>query len=374
MIIKTKDFQEVATTIRQATDDSAANLEIIAKDTTLFLNVTNKEYYVSAKFPLAEPTTFAATVDASLFLDLIAGLTSDTFGLELDGNTVVVSSGKSKYKVAMIYDNDQLMTLPIIRINNKTVEMTISNDILQSILTVNSKEISKVKNLEVNELQKMYFIDETGCFTFTTGACVNSFELEKPVKLLLNERIVKLFKLFKEDVLFSLGQDPLPNGTSRTKITFETPSIYLAAIITSDDLLISKVQGPCIATKRFIAEPYAHHVVLSAKAVSAAINRLMLFTKNSVDKVNMSFIPATCVVDNDEVVLKDKFGNIETVTVENGSYVDESYTMKINLADVKAIVDSCKTEHITMNCGNGKSVVFVRGNISNLIPEAKKTN
>ena len=372
MIIKTKDFQEVATTIRQATDDSAANLEIIAKDTTLFLNVTNKEYYVSAKFPLAEPTTFAATVDASLFLDLIAGLTSDTFGLELDGNTVVVSSGKSKYKVAMIYDNDQLMTLPIIRINNKTVEMTISNDILQSILTVNSKEISKVKNLEVNELQKMYFIDETGCFTFTTGACVNSFELEKPVKLLLNERIVKLFKLFKEDVLFSLGQDPLPNGTSRTKITFETPSIYLAAIITSDDLLISKVQGPCIATKRFIAEPYAHHVVLSAKAVSAAINRLMLFTKNSVDKVNMSFIPATCVVDNDEVVLKDKFGNIETVTVENGSYVDESYTMKINLADVKAIVDSCKTEHITMNCGNGKSVVFVRGNISNLIPEVKK--
>ena len=98
----------------------------------------------------------------------------------------------------------------------------------------------------------------------------------------------------------------------------------------------------------------------------------MLFTKNSVDKVNMSFIPATCVVDNDEVVLKDKFGNIETVTVENGSYVDESYTMKINLADVKAIVDSCKTEHITMNCGNGKSVVFVRGNISNLIPEVKK--
>ena len=372
MIIKTKDFQEVATTIRQATDDSAANLEIIAKDTTLFLNVTNKEYYVSAKFPLAEPTTFAATVDASLFLDLIAGLTSDTFGLELDGNTVVVSSGKSKYKVAMIYDNDQLMTLPVIRINNKTVEMPISKDILQSILTVNSKEISKVKNLEVNELQKMYFIDETGCFTFTTGACVNSFELEKPVKLLLNERIVKLFKLFKEDVLFSLGQDPLPNGTSRTKITFETPTIYLAAIITSDDLLLNKVLGPCISTKRFIAEPYAHHVVLSAKAVSAAINRLMLFTKNSVDKVNMAFIPATCVVDNDELVIKDKFGNIETVTVENGSYVDESYTMKINLADVKAIMDSCKMEHITMNCGNGKSVVFVRGNISNLIPEVKK--
>ena len=169
-----------------------------------------------------------------------------------------------------------------------------------------------------------------------------------------------------------MGQDPLPNGTSRTKITLETSNVYLAAIITSDDDLINKVQGPCIATKRFISEAYAHHVVLSAKEVSAAINRLMLFTKNSVDKVNMSFVPATIIMSNDELVIKDKFGNMETVTVENGSYVDESYTMDINLADIKLITDSCKGEHVTMNCGNHKSVVFVRGNISNLVPECKK--
>lgn len=372
MRIKTKDFQEVATTIRQAIDDSITNLELVAKNAELFLNVTNKEYYVSVKFPLSEPIDFAATVDAALFLDLISGLTSEDFGLDIDGNSVVVSSGKSKYKVAMIYDNDKLMSLPIIRIANKTVEMSISADILDSILNVSSKEIAKVKKLDVNELQKMYYIDETGCFTFTTGACVNAFTLEKPVKLLLNERIVKLFKLFKEDVHFSLGQDPLPNGTVRTKISLETGNIYLAAIITNDDLLISKVQGPCISTKRFINEAYQHHVVLSAKAVAAAINRLMLFTKNSVDKVNMAFVPANVVIDNDEMVLSDKFGNIETVTVENGSYVDESYAFKINLADVKAIVDSCKGEHVTMNCGNGRSVVFVRGNISNLVPEVKK--
>lgn len=372
MRIKTKDFQEVATTIRQAIDDSITNLELVAKNAELFLNVTNKEYYVSVKFPLSEPIDFAATVDAALFLDLVSGLTSEDFGLDIDGNSVVVSSGKSKYKVAMIYDNDKLMSLPIIRIANKTVEMSISADILDSILNVSSKEIAKVKKLDVNELQKMYYIDETGCFTFTTGACVNAFTLEKPVKLLLNERIVKLFKLFKEDVHFSLGQDPLPNGTVRTKISLETGNIYLAAIITNDDLLISKVQGPCISTKRFINEVYQHHVVLSAKAVAAAINRLMLFTKNSVDKVNMAFVPANVVIDNDEMVLSDKFGNIETVTVENGSYVDESYAFRINLADVKAIVDSCKGEHVTMNCGNGRSVVFVRGNISNLVPEVKK--
>ena len=374
MIIKTKDFAEVANKIKEAVSlaENAANLEVVAKGTSLFLNVTNKEFYASVKYDLTEETNFAATVDASLFLDLVSQITAETFNLTVEGPALIVACGKSKYKLPMIYDNDKLMSLPVIRISNKTVEMPISFDILDSILNVNSKEIAKVKKMEVDELQKMYYIDETGCFTFTTGACVNSFTLEKPIKLLLNEKIVKLFKLFKDDVLFSLGQDPLPNGTSRTKITLETSNVYLAAIITSDDDLINKVQGPCIATKRFISEAYAHHVVLSAKEVSAAINRLMLFTKNSVDKVNMSFVPATIIMSNDELVIKDKFGNMETVTVENGSYVDESYTMDINLADIKLITDSCKGEHVTMNCGNHKSVVFVRGNISNLVPECKK--
>lgn len=373
MVIKTKDFAEVANKIKEAVnlDENAANLEVIAKGTSLFLNITNKEFYVSVKYELAEETNFAATVDASLFLDLVSQITSEDFKLDVDGNALVVSSGRSKYKLPMIYDNDKLMSLPIIKIINKTVEMPISVDILSSILSVNSKEIAKVKKMEVNELQRMYYIDETGCFTFTTGACVNAFTLEKPVKLLLNEKIVKLFKLFKEDVLFSLGQDPLPNGTTRTKITLETSDIYLAAVITSDDDLINKVQGPCIATKRFIERAYPHHVVLSAKDVSAAISRLMLFTKNSVEKVNMAFIPAHVVMDNDEIVLRDKFGNIETVPVESGSYVDETYEMDVNLADIKLITDSCKGEHVTMNCGNHQSVVFVRGNISNLIPEVK---
>jgi DNA polymerase III sliding clamp (beta) subunit (PCNA family) len=374
MIIKTKDFAEVANKIKEAVslDENAANLEVVARGTGLFLNVTNREFYVSVKYDLAEEANFAATVDASLFLDLVSQITTETFNLAVEDPALIVTCGKSKYKLPMIYDNDKLMSLPVIKISNKTVEMPISFDILDSILNVNSKELAKVKKIEVNELQKMYYIDETGCFTFTTGACVNSFTLEKPVKLLLNEKIVKLFKLFKDDVLFSLGQDPLPNGTSRTKITLETSNVYLAAVITSDDDLINKVQGPCIATKRFINETYAHHVVLSAKEVSAAINRLMLFTKNSVDKANMAFIPATVVIDPDELIIKDKFGNMETITIENGSYVDESYTMDINLADVKLITDSCKGEHVTMNCGNHKSVVFVRGNISNLVPESKK--
>ena len=168
-----KDFAEVANKIKEAVSltENAANLEVVAKGTSLFLNVTNKEFYVSVKYDLTEETNFAATVDASLFLDLVSQITAETFSLTVEGPALIVACGKSKYKLPMIYDNDKLMSLPVIKISNKTVEMPISFDILDSILNVNSKEIAKVKKMEVNELQKMYYIDETGCF-FYLGSCI----------------------------------------------------------------------------------------------------------------------------------------------------------------------------------------------------------
>ena len=374
MIIKTKDFRETTSKIAEAikADRNAANLEIVAKDTALFLNVTNKEFYVAVRFQLDEPTNFRAVVDAGTFLDLINDLTTDTFDLAVDQNLIKVKSGKSNYKLAMIFENDKLMELPIIAIQNKTVEMPISNDILMSILNVNGKEIEKAKTLDVNELQKLYYIDETGAFSFTTGACLNSFTLEKPVKLLLNDRIVKLFRLFKEDVSFSLGQDPLPNGEIRSKVVFETPSTYVAAYVNCDNILLSKVQGPCDATKRFIAEKYDYNIVLSVSKLSAAISRLMHFTKNSISSASSIMIPATVEITADDVILTDSLGNTDAVDVENGSHVADTYSMKVNLFDLQNVLSSCKNEHITLNCGNHRSVVINRGTICNLIPELKK--
>lgn len=374
MIIKTKEFKEAASKIILATelDKRAANLEIVVRAGTLFLNVTNKEFYVSVKFPVETTEDFRIVVDASLFLSLISSLNTETFKLDIKDTAVSITAGKSKYSTPMIYENDHLMQLPLITLQNKTVEMTISNDILMSILNVNSKEILKVKNIDVNELQKLYYIDETGCFTFTTGACLNKFTLEKPVKLLLNDRIVKLFKLFKEDVHFTLAQDTLQNGFGQTKISLETTDVYVAAIITCDDALIGQVQGPCTATKTHIENTYPYHLVLSASKLSDAISRLMLFTKNSIEKANMSYLPVKVIFDADDFTIYDNLGNCEVIEIENGSNVQSEYEMKINIADLKLIVDSCKGENITVNCGNHAAVVITRGNIYNLIPEVRK--
>lgn len=376
MIIKTKDFQEAANKILFAADldKNAANLELKAKDNFLYLNVTNREFYVSIKFPLEATEKFHAVIDASLFLNLISGITTDTFSLTLHTNHIKVTAGKSSYKLAMIFENDQLMALPVISIQNPTVEMSIEKDILMSILNVNSKELQKVKNAVVsNELQKLYYIDETGCFTFTTGACLNAFTLEKPVKLLLNERIVKLFKLFKEDVQFCLGKDAAGSGMIATKITMQTTDTYLAALVTCDDLLIEKVMGPCAATKRFISTAYDYRLVLSVNEFFNAISRLQAFTKNNkaIVGTNSLYMPVKVTIRDTDLMIQDKFENIEYVTIENGSYIAGEYEFGVNLIDLKLVLESCKNEHITFNCGDKRSIIISRGAISNLIPEVK---
>ena len=101
----------------------------------------------------------------------------------------------------------------------------------------------------------------------------------------------------------------------------------------------------------------------------------MAFTKNSknsAEKVNMAYLPVEIKATADEFIIKDKFDNYESVSIENGSLADGDYELAINLFDIKLVVDSCKADHITFNCGNHRSVVITRGPVSNLIPELRR--
>ena len=376
MILKTKLFQEAANKILVAVglDKANANLELAAQDNSLFLRVTNREQYAAVRFELEEPTEFRAVVDANLFLNLISGINTEEFELTINDTNVVVKAGKSSYKLAMIYENDQLMKLPIIKLDQDqvTVNMPISNDILMSILNVNGKEIQKAKKLDVNELQRYYYIDETGCFTFTTGACVNAFTLEKPIKLLLTDKTVKLFKLFNTDVWLSYGHNINSDGSLQPIAVFQTEDVYVATRILNDETYVQRVKAPCDAMKNLVKEVYDHNLVLSATDLSAAINRLLMFYKNSSAKADLNFVPANISFDNTELTISDISGNNqEVVTIENGSSTPGGYSMGVNLIDLKFVLDSCKNEHITMNCGNKKSIIICRANISNVIAETR---
>ena len=374
MKLKTCDFQKTCSTVLLAVDNKAANLEIWTDKITneLALVVSNKEYYCKCTFPVSEVEQFHATVDANLFLDLIAGITSDEIDLALQNNTIIIKANKSTYKLPMIYENNVLLTLPEIVVTNPTVEMNISNDILSSIFNVNGKEIQKVsgKCIGANELNKLYYITETGCLTVTTCACLNEFTLEQPVRLLLTDQIIKLFKLFKTDVQFKLGYVELQPGLIQTRVSFKNDSVYVAAITSNTDHLLAKLVGPFEATKHYLQASYAYSVVLSAAALRSAVARLMTFMKRSNPAYNPVQVLGRVHISGDDFVISDPSSdNNETVTIENESIVSEDYEMVLNLVDLKTILDSCKMDHITLNCGDHRIVVISRGPVKNIISE-----
>ena len=376
MILKTKNFQEAANKILVAVsvNKSNTNLELAAKDTALYLRVTDRELYAAVKFELETPTEFRAVVDANLFLNLISGISAETFELNINNTNIEVKAGKSKYKLAMIYENDQLMKLPIIKLDPEqvTVSMSISNDILMSILNVNGREIQKAKKLDVNELQRYYYISEEGAFTFTTGACINAFTLEKPIALLLTDKVVKLFKLFNSAAWMSYGNTANKDGSLQPIVVFQTEDVYIATRLLNDDTCIQRIKAPCDAMKALVKETYDHNLVLSATDLSAAIARLLMFYKNSSAKADLSFVPASIEFTDAELTITDVSGeNKEVITIENGSITPGGYSMGVNLIDLKAVLDSCKNEHVTFNCGNKKSIIITRGLISNVIAETR---
>ena len=150
MILNTKQFQDAANKILLAVSadkTNTANVELEAKDNVLFLRTTNKEFYVGIRFDLQSEETFRAVVDANLFLNLISSITSEEFEIVVNDNILLVKTGRSSYKLALIYENDELMKLPAIRLfpDQVKVEMNVGHEILASILNVNSKEIQKAK-------------------------------------------------------------------------------------------------------------------------------------------------------------------------------------------------------------------------------------
>ena len=359
MILNLKEFQDVCKTILNAVDNSEIStdnetLELKTESNILYLNVTNNEYYASVKFTLAHEEEFHATVNANLFLKLINTSTTETVELKIKDNYMYIKAN-GNYKLPLVFNNDKLLELPKIEIANKTVEMNIPGETLLSILEYNSKELSK--NSAAHTVQKMYYVDQEGCFTFSTGACINNFTLEKPIKILLNNRLVKLFKLFKEDMVqFTLGFDALQNDIIQTKVKFETPKIKLTAILNCKDELINKV--PVAALRVRANKEYPYTVVINKAILNSAINRLSLFNI-AIGKFYFEGSNMYISDPNDE--------NVEKVELTSSSEIP--YSMHLNLQSIKSVLDTCNEQYFNLSFGDNQSVVLSRANVKNVLPE-----
>lgn len=376
IIIRTDELKDICSKILTAVDDSdlsvvTETLQLKTVENTLILAVTNKEYFVEIRTELTgEVGEFNATVNAKLFLKLISQITTESIEFESVENTLVIK-GNGTYKLPLIFEGEKLLELPRIEIANPTAEMNVSSDILLSILQYNSKELQK--GSIVQPVQKLYYLDEKGCITFTTGACVNDFALEKPISVLLNNKLVKLFKLFKSggDIKFTLGYDAISDDTIQTKVKFENSTVSITSILSCDDTLLRRV--PVEGIRKRANDVYENQVNISKDSLIQTINRLMLFTQNGTKEIIRPY--SKFVFKKDEVVIWDaKRENCETIPYVGGEATSSKYEAVLDLTDLKLTLESCTEQFVTVKYGNGQAVVISRGNVSNVIPEVSGIN
>lgn len=372
MILKTKKLQEVCSKILPAVESSELSsildtLQLKTVDKVLCLSVTNKEYFVEVKLDITDEVDFHATVSANLFLKLVSQLTAEDIELTVSDNVLNVKANGS-YKIPLIFEGDNLMELPVISISNVVKEFDIPSGILNSILNYNTKELDK--GTISRPIQKFFYVDEKGAITFTTGACVNSFELAEPVKILLNKRLVKLFKLFQDcSVHFKLAYDAVEGSSDiiQTKVQFAASDIVITSILSCDDSMLSQI--PVNAIRGRADNIYPYSVVLSKNDLMATLGRLMLFTSSSSEidlKQNILF-----VFGSDSVTVSDIKGENKEVLkyLNKESGIVDEYRANLDIMDLKLTLDTCVEPSITLSFGDGNAFILSRGSIKNVIPE-----
>ncbi len=369
MIVRTEILKSAATDILKAVDSSELSnistlLEFEAANNVLAISVANKEYFVTLKMEADGIDTFHATVNASLILKLITQTTAENMELLEEENYLQVN-GNGTYKIPLVFDGDKVAVLHKINILNPTCNMTVDKDVLMSILKYNSKELSK--GFIAKPVQRYYYMDENGCITFTTGACVNKFFLPQPIRVLLNNRVVNLFRLFKDDLVdLTLGYDALSSDIIQTKIKFETPTVSLTAILPCDDSMINAV--PVNSIRNLAEMVYPYSASISKDLILQAIGRLQLFNKNikgSNDAVLCTFEQNCVTLSNYRKDVSERIDYLSPCDALGGN----TYVAALDLNDLKATLSNCEESHLTLKFGAGKAITVARTNIINVIPQ-----
>ena len=371
LIIRIEEIQQACGKILTAVDSNSLSvltetLQIKTENKKMYISVTNREYLAKVKIDIPEDVEFLATVNANLFLKLVSQITTDTIELSVVDSTLILK-GNGVYKLPLIFDGEKLLELPEIEIDNPTVEFDVDSNALLSLIQYNSKELTKGQ--PSHPMQKMYYVDEKGAITFIFGACVNSFTLEKPVKMLLNDRLVKLFKLFKgEKVHFTMGMDALTDDIIQTKVRFETPEVTITSILSCDDTMLKTFPVDSIRGRANATYPYS--IKVNNDQFLQTINRLLLFSSANSAKDIIKPI-SEFRFEKDHVVVFDTRGENKEEVWYSNSTIEDSYDTYLDLNDLKVTLETCVDPYVTLEFGDTQAVVVTHGNIKNVIPECE---
>ena len=378
--LKTSRIKDIASKVSMGVDGDRTSpiselLEFELKDKNLILKTTNKEYFFKTIINDVVDTddSFHVTVVADTFLSLISKTTTDEIKLDITKAGLVVQ-GNGKYTFPLVLENDQVLTLPEIDFeeNENSINFKIQGDVLKSIYEFNSRELSK--EVVVDPIQKYYYLDNDGALTFVEGACVNEFKVQgDPFKLLLNERLVSLFKVFsglEVDVTISRvekGTDLVGNPLVSNRVRFKTATMELVAI-TCDSDLVDKY--PAIQIKALSNIDYPEKVEVSKVKLLEALERLAIFDKKgSGNKVDLKKCGKLEFGEKAVQIISMKDGNSEELPYINGTISKINFTSYVSLSDLVKHGNITLTDAITVHFGTGDAIMLQRRNLKQVIPE-----
>ena len=373
MIIRTELLQDSCAKILNAVDSNVLSsvtetLEITSGQGVFTMAVTNREYFVEINMGLDVPDEFHATVNANLFLKLIAKITSETIELFVDGNSLHIKCN-GDYKIPLIYDGEDLMKLPRISIENVNEVVDVDSKILKSLVNYNSKELQKGSISK--PIQRLYYVDEKGAVTFTTGACINSFDIPITSKILLNDKLVKLFKLFGDTkVKMTIGHNSIRDSIVSTVVMLEAPGITVSAILGCDESMV--VSFPVDGIRGRAESVYPHSISINKDLVIQAVDRLMLFGMDGAKSGSVMTV-VKMEFSKNAVTISDRMDiNREEIPYSKELDGIEKYVAYIDSSDLTKTLASCTNQFVTFNFGNSQAFVLAEGRIKWVIPECSE--
>ena len=371
MIIRTDVFQDTCNKILSAVDTSVLSpitetMEICVEDGIMYTRVTNMEYYVEVRTPVEVESNFKVAISANKFLKLISQVTTEVITLSIK-DTFLEVKANGTYKFPLVFEGSNMLELPRLNVGVVSTEVDMTKAMLNSIATYNAKELSRSKGNVQNMAQRMFYIDEKGCITHSaTGACINFFDLSSPVKILVPQKVVKLFKLFGDDVIkMTVGHENITDEITQVRISFEGESVTIVASLPFEERLVDEVPAEVLRRKSTVDYPY--QATFEKNDIISSINRLLVVSNNVATFGSLGEL----VFSPTELTIRDiKRDNDDKVLYINDAQVTGEYSAILDLEDLKITIEACNEQYVTLFFGDSKAIVISRGNVKNLLPES----
>ena len=330
-------------------------MQIKIKDGKLSAKTTNNSYYLTtfSKDTINQPD-FETVVDSKLFSNLVSKLSASAMvSLSVEGNKVVVESGKGKYTIPLGIDlsNNSLIKFPEVDFepNGSTVHLTAPE--VRSILGLS--KVCKANTKESPALFNYYFDTERTLTTNDSKACFNPVKVVDRPSAITPELIDLLTSVMDEDDVKSPYGLDVSEDDNNIKF-FSEKGVLVGKKASSADLKAFPAEN----LLEIFNNPSETSANISRSELAAVIDRIGLFTNPyEQNKVTVTFT-------KDSVSLNSE----ETESNESTSYVGgplsvdiEPVVIDVNAQELKEIVNACTAEQIKIYFDEQKVMLVLDG-------------